>query len=139
MVRGLSSRALGLVWLAGLGLCVAASGLSASNGRPLEVFLPVGISSAVYVTSGYAMVRRRPGNRIGYLLGAIGLFQASQVVLRYLLPVTEVTNVALSAVGPVILSYVLLAYPSGVLAGGSSAGSSAASPSRLRFSRLPRS
>jgi len=106
-----------LVWLAGLGLCVAASSLSASNGRPPEVFLPVGISSAVYVTSGYAMVRRRPANRIGYLLGAIGLFQAGQVALRHLLPVTEVTNVALGPVGPVILSYVLLAYPSGVLGG----------------------
>jgi len=117
MDRPLSSRALTLVWLAGLGLCVAASSLSASNGRPPEVFLPVGISSAVYVTSGYAMVRRRPANRIGYLLGAIGLFQAAQVALRHLIPVTEVTNVALGPVGGVILAYVLLAYPSGVLAG----------------------
>jgi len=117
MGRLLSSRALTLIWLVGLGLCVAASSLSAANGRPPEVFLPVGISSAVYVTSGYVMVRRRPENRIGYLLGAIGLFQAGQVALRHLLPVTEVSNVALSPVGPVILSYVLLAYPSGFLAG----------------------
>ena len=116
MERPLSSRALTLIWLAGLGLCVAASSLSAANGRPPEVFLPIGISSAVYVTSGYVMVRRRPENRIGYLLGAIGLFQAGQVALRHLLPVAEVTNVALSPVGPVILAYVLLAYPSGVLA-----------------------
>ena len=117
MVRGLSSRALTLVWLAGLGLCVAASSLSAANGRPPEVFLPVGISGVVYVTSGYVMARRRPTNRIGYLLYAIGLFQAAQVTLRYLLPVTEVTNVGLAPVGPVILAYVLLAYPSGVLGG----------------------
>ncbi|MEK6190775.1 MAG: adenylate/guanylate cyclase domain-containing protein [Chloroflexota bacterium] len=117
MERPLSSRALTLIWLAGLGLSVAASSLSAANGRPPGVFLPVGISSAVYVTSGYAMARRRPANRIGYLLGAIGLFQAAQVALRHLIPVTEVANVALGPVGPVILAYVLLAYPSGVLAG----------------------
>ena len=117
MVRGLSSRTLTLGWVAGLGLCVAASSLSSANGRPPEVFLPVGISGVVYVTSGYVMARRRPTNLIGYLLSSIGLFQAAQVTLRYLLPVTEVTNVALAPVGPVILAYVLLAYPSGVLAG----------------------
>ncbi|MGH2392536.1 MAG: hypothetical protein ACRDGH_03435, partial [Candidatus Limnocylindria bacterium] len=80
----MSSRALILVWLSGLGLCLAASSLSASNGRPPEVFLPVGISGAVYVTSGYLVARQRPTNRIGYLLILIGAVPASFVILRYL-------------------------------------------------------
>jgi class 3 adenylate cyclase len=52
MDHGPQSRALALIGLAALGLCAAASSLSAANGRPPQVFLPVGVSGAVFVTSG---------------------------------------------------------------------------------------
>jgi hypothetical protein len=85
--RGLSTGVLTLVWLAGLGLSVSASSLSAANGRPPEVFLPVGISGAIYASSGFLVARQRPTNRIGYLLMLIGAVSASFVIMRYLFPV----------------------------------------------------
>ena len=117
MVRSLTPRALTVGWLAALGLCVGASSLSASNGRPPEIFLPVGLSTAVYVTSGYLMARRRSDNRIGYAVMLIGVFQAATVALRHVFPVTEVFNVALSPTGALLLAYVLLAYPTGYVTG----------------------
>ena len=113
-----STRTLALIALAGLGLCVAASSFSAANGRPPEVFLPVGISGAVFVTSGLLVARQRPANRIGYLLILIGATPAPFVALRYLLPATEVVNHSAPAViGALLLSFVLLAFPSGRLTG----------------------
>ena len=118
MEHGPSPRTLALIALAGLGLCVAASSLSAANGRPPEVFLPVGISGAVFVGSGYLVARQRPANRIGYLLMLIGATPAPFVVLRYLLPVTEVVNHSAPGVmSALVLSFVLLAFPSGRLTG----------------------
>lgn len=103
--------------LAGLALCVAASSLSAANGRPPEVFLPVGISGAVFVASGYLVARQRPANRIGYLLMLVGAVPAFFVVVRYLLPATEIVNHSAAAVSALLLAYVLLAFPSGSLTG----------------------
>ena len=117
MDRGPHPRALALIGLAGLGLCAAASSLSAANGRPPEVFLPVGVSGAVFVASGYLVARQRPANRIGYLLMLIGALPAFFVVLRYLLPVAEIVNNPSGALGALILAYVLLAFPSGRLTG----------------------
>ena len=57
MEQRLKPRALALIALLGLGLCVAASSLSAANGRPPEVFLPVGVSGAVFLASGYLAPR----------------------------------------------------------------------------------
>ena len=109
-------RTLALIALAGFGLCVAASSVSAANGRPPEVFLPVGISGAVFVTSGYLVARQRPANPIGYVLMLIGATPAPFVILRYLLPVTEVVNHSAPAVvSALLLSFVLLAFPSGRL------------------------
>ena len=109
-------RGLALIALAGLGLCAAASTLSALNGRPPEVFLPVGISGAVFVISGSLVARQRPANRIGYLLMLIGATPPVFVVLRYLVPVTEILNhVAPGVIGALLLSFVLLAFPSGRL------------------------
>ena len=113
----LSPRSLRLACAAGLGLCVAASISSAANGRPPEVFLPVGISGLVYVTSGYFVARRRPANRIGYLLMLIGVVPAAFVVFRYLAPVSEIVNNLAGSLAPLLLSYVLFAFPSGHLAG----------------------
>lgn len=113
----MSSRALILVWLTGLGLCLAASGMSASHGRPPEVFLPVGISGAVYVTSGFLVARQRPTNRIGYALMLIGAVPASFVTLRYLFPVLVIVNDASGSLAAMLLAYVLLSFPSGSLAG----------------------
>jgi class 3 adenylate cyclase len=117
MVRGLSPRPLTLVWLAGLGLCVAASSLSAANGRPPEVFLPVGISGAIYVTSGFLVARRRQTNRIGYILILIGAAPASFVILRYLFPVLTILSDPVGALAAILLAYVLLSFPSGNLVG----------------------
>src|SRR6266508_4351324 len=117
MDRGPHPRALALIGVAGLGLCVAASSLSAANGRPPEVFLPVGVSGAVFVTSGYLDARQRPANRIGYVLMLIGVAPALLVALRYLLPATEIVNHSAGAVPALLLAYVLLAFPSGHLAG----------------------
>ena len=113
----MSSRALILVWLTGLGLCLAASSLSASNGRPPEVFLPVGISGAVYVTSGFLVARQRPTNRIGYALVLIGAVPALFVVLRYLFPVLVIVNDPVGSLAAILVVYVLLSFPSGKLAG----------------------
>jgi len=112
-----SARLLTLGWLGSVALCLSASTLSAANGRPPEVFLPIGVSSAIYVTSGYLMARRRPDNRIGYLLVLIGVIQAGLVVMRYLAPAAEVLNVALSPFPAILIALVLLAYPSGELVG----------------------
>jgi len=112
-----SARLLTLGWLGSFALCLSASTLSAANGRPPEVFLPIGVSSAIYVTSGYLMARRRPDNRIGYLLVLIGVIQAGLVVMRYLAPAAEVLNVALSPFPAILIALVLLAYPSGELVG----------------------
>jgi class 3 adenylate cyclase len=118
MEHGPSPRALALIALAGLGLCVAASSLSAANGRPPEVFLPIGVSGAVFVTSGYLVARQRPANRIGYLLMLIGATPPTFGALRYLLPVTEVVNhSAPGVISALLLSFVLLAFPSGKLTG----------------------
>jgi class 3 adenylate cyclase len=112
-----SARLLTISWLGAFVLCLSASSLSAANGRPPEVFLPIGVSSAIYVTSGYLMARRRPDNRIGYLLVLIGVIQAGLVVMRYLAPAAEVLNVALSPFPAILIALVLLAYPSGELVG----------------------
>jgi len=103
--------------LAGLGLCAAASSLSAANGRPPEVFLPVGISGAVFVTSGYLVARQRPANRIGYLLILIGVAPPILVILRYLFPVTAPLNQSAGVIPALLLAYVLFAFPSGHLTG----------------------
>lgn len=112
-----SARLLTIGWVAAFALCVSASALSAAHGRPPQIFLPVGVSSAIYVTSGWLMARRRPDNRIGYLLMLVGVVYAGLVVLRYLSYEAEVLNVALSPIPAILLAYVLLAYPSGSLAG----------------------
>jgi class 3 adenylate cyclase len=116
MDRPPSPRTLALIALVGLGLCVAASSLSAANGRPPEVFLPVGVSGAVFVASGYLVARQRPDNRIGYLLMLIGVTPTPFVVLRYLLPVTEIVNHSAPAVvSALLLAFVLLTFPTGRL------------------------
>ena len=117
MKHGLSGRALTLAWLAGACLCVAASTSSELNGRPPEVFLPVGISGVVYVSSGYLIARRRPANRIGYLMILIGAVPAAFVVARYLIPASEVVNNPSGSISSLLLAFVLLAFPSGYLAG----------------------
>lgn len=113
----MSTRALILVWLAGLGLCLAASTLSAANDRPPEVFLPVGISGAVYVTSGFLVARQRPANRIGYLLILIGAVPASFVILRYRFPVLTILSDPTGSLAAILLAFVLLSFPSGNVAG----------------------
>lgn len=113
----MSSRALILAWLAGLGICLAASSFSAANGRPPEVFLPVGISGAVYITSGFLVARQRPTNRIGYALVLIGAAPASFVTLRYLFPAVVIASDPVGALAAILLAYVLLSFPSGNLAG----------------------
>src|SRR4051794_23111242 len=117
MEARLSPRALLLACAAGFGVCVLASASSGVNGRPPAVFLPVGISGAVYVVSGYLVARRRPANRIGYLLMLVGIVPAAFVVARYLFPVTEVVNNASGSISLLVLAYVLLSFPSGFLAG----------------------
>lgn len=117
MGSGLSPRALTLACLAGLGVCLAASTLSAVNGRAPEVFLPVGVSGAVYVISGYLVALRRPANRIGPLLMLIGIWPAVFVVARYLFPVSEIVNNSSGIFSALLLGFVLLAFPSGHLAG----------------------
>lgn len=117
MVRALSQRTLTLLWIFGLGLCLAAIALGVAYGRPLDVSLPVGITSAVYVTSGYVMARRRPGNRISYVLMLAGAVLSGAVSLAYVLPATEALVVATAPASPLLLAYVLLGYPTGVLPG----------------------
>ena len=117
MKRGLSPRTLAAIWVGSLCLSAADSSFSASLGQPPEVFLPIGIATAVYATSGYLMARRRPDNRIGYLLIVVGLAEAGLVALRNLVVWTEVVQVALGPIGPIVMAFVLLAFPSGVLAG----------------------
>jgi class 3 adenylate cyclase len=117
MDRGLSPRALALACLAGLGLCLAASASSAAFGRPPEVFLPVGISGAMYVVSGFLVARRRPANRIGYLLMLIGVAPPLSVALSYQVPVTKIFNDAFESISPLLVAFVLLSFPSGHLAG----------------------
>lgn len=117
MVAGLPQRTLTLIWLAGLGLCLAAIALGVGHGRPPDVFLPVGLSSAVYVTSGYVMARRRPGNRITYVLMLAGAMLSGAVTVAYLVPATEALVVATAPASPLLLAYVLLSYPTGSLPG----------------------
>lgn len=117
MARGLSQRALNVAWLAGLGVSAGASVLSAANGRPPEVFLPVGISGAVYATSGYVMARSRPANPIGYALLLVVAAAAGLAALRYLVPALAVVNEAFGPFSAVLVAFVLLAYPSGTLQG----------------------
>ena len=118
MDRGPQSRDLVLIALAGVGLCAAASSLSAANGRPPEIFLPLSISGVAFVTSGYLVARQRPANRIGYLLMLIAAVPGFLVSLRYLVPATVPLNWSLSGVIPaLLLAYVLLAFPSGKLTG----------------------
>ncbi len=118
MDRPHRARALAPIALAGFGMCVAASSISAAYGRPPEVFLPVGISGAVFVISGFLVARQRPDNRIGYLLMLIGAVPGFLVILRYLLPVVVPLHQSASGVIPaLLLAYVLLAFPSGKLTG----------------------
>ena len=116
MPRPPQPRTLALIALAGFALCVVGSSLSAASGRPPEVFLPVGVSGVVFVSSGYLIARQRPANRIGYLVMLIGAAPGLFVTLRYLLPVTVPLNQAASGViAALLLAYVLLAFPSGAL------------------------
>jgi class 3 adenylate cyclase len=118
MTRGLSPGALTALWVGSLAVSIGASILSATvGGRPPEIFLPIGVASAVYATTGFLMARRRPDNRIGHALIAIGAVQAGLVVFRYLVVWTEVFNVALGPASSIILAWVLLAFPTGSLAG----------------------
>ncbi|MEP7040088.1 MAG: adenylate/guanylate cyclase domain-containing protein [Chloroflexota bacterium] len=117
MSRPPSSRTIALAWLVGTALSVAASSLSAANGRPPEVFLPAGVSGTVYVTSGFFMARRRPDNRIGYLLMLAAVVAVTPVVVRYLFLPAEAFNVAVGPGSSLLIAYVLLSFPSGRLAG----------------------
>ena len=118
MTRGLSPRALTAIWVGSLALSIAASTLSARvGGRPPEIFLPIGITTAVYATAGFLVARRRPENRLGYVLMAIGPIQAGLVVSRYLVVWTEAMNVAFSPIGVILVAFVLLSFPTGMLSG----------------------
>jgi class 3 adenylate cyclase len=117
MRLGWSQRALAAASAVALGLCVTASALSAAHGRPPEAFLPVGISGAVFVLSGYAVARRQPDNRIGYLLMLAGVAPVTYVIVRYLFPALAVTQAIAQGISALALAWVLLSFPSGQLAG----------------------
>lgn len=115
----ISIRTMTLVgWFVGAGICLAASLLSAANGRPPQTFLPVGVSGAVFVTSGALIWRRRPDNPSGPLLMVAGAGEAALVILRYIVPSAEPIDDAFSGAAALLpLAYVLLSFPWGRLPG----------------------
>jgi class 3 adenylate cyclase len=105
-------------WIVVTALSVAASALSAANGRPPEIFLPLGISGVVYAASGAVMYAARPGNRAGIALLIAAAIPALLVILRYLAPVTLPINDGFGQAGGTLpLVYLFLSFPSGNLAG----------------------
>ncbi len=102
---------------------VLASAFSAANVRPPEVFLPVGISSFIYVAAGAVLVARRANDLIGWMLIAGGFAPAVLVVLRYAFPVLVPLNIAFGAqVNLLPLAYIVLSFPAGRLIGRASRG-----------------
>ena len=95
---------------------VLASASSAANGRPPEIFLPVGVSSFIYVTAGAILLARRRADLIGWMLIACGFVPAALVVLRYAFPVIVPLNIAFGAQANLLpLAYIVLSFPAGRL------------------------
>jgi len=106
-----------LGWATAFCVSVAASALSAANGRPPEVFLPIGISGIVIGSAAAILVYRRPDNPIAAMLLVLAIGSTALVVLRYLFPVLAPLNVAFGAqINLLPLAYVVLSFPSGHLA-----------------------
>jgi class 3 adenylate cyclase len=102
---------------------VLASAASAANGRPPDIFLPVGISSFIYVVAGAVVVARRANDLIGWMLVACGFAPAALVLLRHVFPVFLPVNIAFGAqVNLLPLAYIVLSFPAGRLIGRASRG-----------------
>jgi class 3 adenylate cyclase len=100
------------------GLAIAGSALSAANGRPPQVFLPLGVSGVVYATAGAFIYARQPRNRIGPALLIAGAVPAALVVAYYLAPVTLPFNIAFATAAITLpIAYIALSFPVGRLTG----------------------
>jgi class 3 adenylate cyclase len=99
-------------------LSVAASALSATNGRPPDVYLPVGISGVIYAGSAAVMYVQRPGSAASLALFLSAFNTAVLVVMRYVFPILMPINEAFGLqAGLLPLTYLFLSFPFDRLAG----------------------
>jgi len=91
---------------------VAASALSASNGRPPDVYLPVSISGVIYAGAAAVMYVQRPGSAASVALFLSAFNTALFVVLRYLFPIFMPINEAFGLQAALLpLTYLFMSFP----------------------------
>jgi len=105
-----------LLWGVGMSLAGVTGAVSVGQGRPWPIILNGSITPMAYLTAGLIAWRRRPDNPTGPFLMTVAI-PSLVALIRYLWPVLTALEAGLYSGSIVILSYVLLAFPTGFLTG----------------------